>query len=120
MTVGQGPATNNRTLITLVPRQAALVAVLETNAQTVSYTEKVILDATASYDPDDVQVGSLQFMQHQTTRSHMSFVTIHMHCVPHGRHGHTFPFRHQHSILTILSSRGRVFRIPAIKPTKMR
>ena len=45
------------TKITLKPRISDLVAVLETSAQKVGYTETVKLDASRSYDPDNVQVS---------------------------------------------------------------
>ena len=51
------------TSITLVPRKAKLVAVLETDAQRVAYTETVTLRASRSYDPDKVQVTAVQFVQ---------------------------------------------------------
>ena len=48
--------TTKYTFITLVPRKAELVAVLETEAQRVGYTDTVVLSADESYDPDNVQV----------------------------------------------------------------
>ena len=46
------------TRVTLKPRKAKLVAVLETSAQMVGYNDKVVLDASKSYDPDRVQVNT--------------------------------------------------------------
>ena len=46
------------TRITLVPRKAELVAVLEAEAQKVGYTDTVVLDASLSFDPDNVQVDT--------------------------------------------------------------
>ena len=48
------------TRVTLKPRKAKLVAVLKTSAQMVGYTDKVVLDASRSYDPDRVQVNTWQ------------------------------------------------------------
>ena len=42
--------------ITLVPRKADLVAVLETAANRVGYEDTIVLRADKSYDPDRVQV----------------------------------------------------------------
>ena len=44
------------TWITLIPRQAELVAVLEANTERVAYDSTVVLRADKSYDPDLVQV----------------------------------------------------------------
>ncbi len=44
------------TFITLVPRKAHLVAVLETDAERVGYEGTVVLRADKSYDPDRIQV----------------------------------------------------------------
>ena len=46
------------TWITLVPRQANIVAVLETDAERVGYDGTIVLRADKSYDPDHVQVCS--------------------------------------------------------------
>ena len=45
------------TRITLVPRKADLVAVLNADSQRVGYNDAVVLRAGGSYDPDRVQVG---------------------------------------------------------------
>ena len=55
------------THITLVPRKANLVAVLETKAQIVGYAQTIVLNATASYDPDDAQVDSRLHTKGQRT-----------------------------------------------------
>ena len=47
------------TWITLVPRKADLVAVLNADSQRVGYNGTVVLRAGGSYDPDRVQVGLL-------------------------------------------------------------
>ena len=51
-----------------MPRKAELVAVLETEAQIVGYTDTVVLDASASYDPDNVQVNTFRKFRQCMTR----------------------------------------------------
>ena len=47
---------NDYTLVTLTPRQADLVALLDTASQHAGYMDTVAIGAGSSYDPDRVQV----------------------------------------------------------------